>query len=178
MSKKKKCPSCGLVNFHDAAQCQWCALVLRGRARNEMVDDLPRSGGVPWGVLLLLFALLVMGGGVFRHFKQKLDERAELAAEKTEAAAKSAKRGGPPKLSGRSPSDPRPEEIDYIGRSVRLSPEELKRNEELQRKWRGLDQKFEPRDMFGRPVYYEGREKRSDDEEPQPPPTPDDREER
>jgi hypothetical protein len=184
MSKKKeKCPSCGLVNFRDAARCQWCALALRGRVQTELIDDLPRSGK-PWGVLLLLFALLVVCGGVARHLKQKSDERAEMAAEVTEAAdgpAKPARRTGPPRLSRRSPSDPRPpQEIDLVQKSIEMNRENAGRSADLHREMRETLERMEPRDIFGRrllPNNDVAPLPRPGDKQ-SPPPDPDDPEER
>lgn len=108
--RQKKCPGCGLTNFRDAVDCQWCALALRGRARNELVDDAPPPAGKPWGLVLMFFALLLVGGGILWHVSRKAAEREALAAETAEAAeaeesAKARKRTGPPSLSGRGPGD-------------------------------------------------------------------------
>lgn len=159
--KKKKCPSCGLANFREAAQCQWCALVLRGRARNELVDDLPRPGGVPWGPLLLVFALLVVGGGVIRHLKLKADERAALAAETAEtdepAAATAAKRTGLPKLSGRSPSDPPDRAVELMAEtSIVLHHENQARRANFHQRTQEYMRQVQPRDVFGRPLLPNG----------------------
>ena len=119
-NRQGKCPGCGLVNPPEAFECRWCALALSDRARNEYVDDAPAGPGRPWGLLLILLALLAVGGGLVWHVQRKAAERAESAAEQAEAAGDDAglpRRTGPPSLSGRGPSE-RPREADVISEWV------------------------------------------------------------
>jgi hypothetical protein len=143
-NRKGKCPGCGLVNFRDAAECQWCALALSGRTRNELVDDMPAAPDKPWGLLLMLFALVIMGGGVLWHVSQKIAARAELVTKAAEAAdddAKLPKRKGPPSLGGRSPSDPpRDQELDYIKKAIENNRREMEKNGDSHRGLYGFDE--------------------------------------
>ena len=176
-NRQKKCPGCGLANFRDAAECQWCALALSGRARTELIDDAPAASN-PWGAVLIMFAVAILCGGIVWHLTRKAVMRAEqLATETAEAAApaKPARRAGPPSLSGRSPSDPTRREFDEslwelrrdvgsnaeanrrLSEDVRLGPEEVRRAMEAHR-------------ARQREIEERAREA----EQPPPPDTPDD----
>ena len=182
--RKKKCPSCGLVNFHDASPCQWCALALQDRVRNELVDDRPAARG-PWGAALIMLALAILCGGVVWHLTRKAVVRGERLATEAlgpDAAKKQAKRTGPPALSGRSPGDNPAEIVDPIKRQIeearkkRASPE----LEEFQRQLRGPvfgspEQRRRIEEQRARQRQIE-EQLREAEEQPDPPPdTPDDR---
>lgn len=163
-NRQGKCPGCGLTNFRHAAECQWCSLALRDRARNEYIDDAPAGPGRPWGLLLMLFAILVGGGGLVWHVQQKAAERADLAAEQAEAADDSAElpeRTGPPALSGRSPSDP-PREGDVISQWIEKN--NRGRKHARQNPYHNYDfvQRPAAREQFGRDT--PGREWQTEDE--------------
>lgn len=101
MSKKpNKCPGCGLVNFREAAECQWCALALGGRARTELIDDAP-AARKPWGLIAFALAAALLCGGFALQAVRKAAARAEqAAAEGAESpdAAKPGRRGESPSL--------------------------------------------------------------------------------
>lgn len=128
-NRQEKCPVCGLANFRDEAECQWCALALSDRARNDYVDDAPPDPGRPWGLLLMLFAVLAVGVSLAWHVQRKAAERAESAAEQAEAADDSAElpeRAGPPSLSGRGPGDPPRAEFSSISEMIEKNQRERK----------------------------------------------------
>jgi hypothetical protein len=180
--RQKKCPGCGLVSFRDAAECQWCALALSGRARTELIDDAP-AAGKPWGLLLIAFALAIICGGIVWHVARKATTRAEeSAAEQADAPAKKqARRAGPPSLSGRGPGDRQPGEIteEMMMEQIRRNQEGLERTNAMIRRANEAVE-FKPRDLRERPAPQPSREPTPEEQrhaEADEPP-PDDRDDR
>lgn len=174
--RQKKCPSCGLVNFRDAAQCQWCALALRDRVQTGLIDDAPRASRGPWGVMLIMLAVASLCGGIVWHVTRKAVVRAEqLANEKLEPSpAQQAKRTGPPSLSGRSPSDPVSRQTEDVNERFRRVMEQ---HAEIDRR-RSEDSPYSP-EQAHRVIEERARQRQIEErqrhaEEP-PPDMPDDR---
>lgn len=110
-NRQGKCPGCGLVNPPDAAECRWCAFVLRAGARARPSSNAyakPSSTeqsrrGLPFG-WLIASVLLVMGLAGTWHSVRVNAEREARLAEATEKAGddeRPGKKSGPPTLSER-----------------------------------------------------------------------------